>query len=241
MPNNKPRDSSDANSPRADSPRRPADVVRIAASDIDKRKKEIQRCYKSGEEHLKARRYKEALADFTRVIDLGGNHSGVYAYRGRAYLELRQFKEALTDFDQALDLNKNNLYALGHRGIAYRELGQYEKALADFKRVLPHHSCSWVRGNVRDLKRKILIQKYYTSGEKHLKAGQYKKARRDFTRVIALDRKHAGAFAYRGKAYLELNQFKRALADFKRARHLGYSQSWILDQIRQYFEDMCRK
>ena len=231
-----------AGSSDAGSSRRPADFVRTAASDNETRKKEIQRYYKSGEEHLKARRYKEARDDFTRVIALDENHSAAFAYRGRAYLELGQFKEALADFNQALKLDKDNLYALGHRGITYREMGQYEKAWADFKRVLVlGHSRPWIRDQVRYLKPQVLIQRYYDSGEKHLRARQYKKARRDFKRVIALDRNHARAFAYRGRAYLELKQFKRALADFKRARHLDHSQSWILDQMRQYLEGMYQK
>jgi tetratricopeptide (TPR) repeat protein len=215
--------------------------IRDQVRDLE-RKKEIQRYYDSGEEHLKARRYKEARDDFDRVIALDGNHARAFARRGRAYLELRQFKEALADFNQALKLEKDNPYTLGHRGITYREMGQYEKALADFKRILAlGHSQPWIRDQVRDLERQVLIEKYYDSGEKHIRARQYKKARRNFNRVIALDRKHARAFARRGRAYLELKQFKRALADFKRARHLGYSQSRILDQIRQYFEGMCQK
>jgi tetratricopeptide (TPR) repeat protein len=235
-------DSSDAGSSHAESARKLPDFVRIASLNDDTSKKEIKRYYDSGEEHMKAGRYKEARDDFTRVIALNEEYSGAFAYRGSAYLELGQFKEALADFNQALKLDKDNLYALGHRGITYREMGQYEKAWADFKRVLVlGHSRPWIRDQMRYLKPQVLIQRYYDSGEKHLRARQYKKARRDFKRVIALDRNHAKAFAYRGRAYLELKQFKRALADFKRARHLGHSQSWILDQMRQYLEGMYQK
>src|SRR5206468_332589 len=124
--------------------------------------------------HLNARRYEEARDDFNRVIALDGNHARAFARRGRAYLELKQFKEALADFNQAIDLEKNNLYALGHRGITYREMEQYKEALADFKRVRDlGHSCSWVRDQVRYLERKKLIQRYYDSGEKHIRARQY--------------------------------------------------------------------
>jgi hypothetical protein len=87
----------------------------------------------------------------------------------------------------------------------------------------------------------IQIDKHYEAGEEHLKARRYEEARKDFDRVLDLDGNHSAARAYRGRAHLELKQFKRALADFKRALALGYSQSWILDQMRQYFERMCQK
>ena len=202
----------------------------------------IQRYYDSGEEHLKAGRYKEALDDLNQVIAKDENHSAAFAYRGSAHLGLQQYEEALADFNQALKMNKDNTHALVHRGIILRKKKQYKEALADFNQVLVlGYSRPWIRDQVRYLKPQVLIQRYYDSGEKHLRARQYKKARRDFKRVIALDRKHARAFAYRGRAYLELKQFKRALADFKRARHLGYSQSRILDQMRQYLEGMYQK
>ena len=215
------------------------------AKPIDMLKNKCQeevRRYKSGEGYMKAGRYEEALKEFDRVIALNGNHDLALAHHGAAYLGLKQYDEALADFNKALKLREDNIYALVNRGITYRNKGQYDEALADFtKSRTLGYSPPRIENLMRDLERKIKIQRYYDSGEEHLKARRYKKARNDFNRVIALDRKHSAAYAYRGRAYLELNQFKRALADFKRALRLGYSQSSILDQVRQYFEGMCQK
>jgi serine/threonine protein kinase len=130
-------------------------AVRDQLAEI-RRQDTIDKHYKAGEEHLKARRYKEARDDFIRVIALDGNHARAFARRGRAYLELRQFKEALDDFNQALDLQKNNLYALGHRGITYREMKQYEKARADFNQVLAlGYSEPWIEDELNKLRQLI--------------------------------------------------------------------------------------
>ncbi len=114
---------------------------------------QIDKHYNAGEEYLKARQYKKACDDFTRVIALNEEYSGAFAYRGRAYLELRQFKNALADFNQALKLDKKNPYALVNRGITYREMGQYEKAWADFNQVCDlGHSRPWIEDELKKLR-----------------------------------------------------------------------------------------
>ena len=96
---------------------------------------QIDKHYKAGEDHIRAKRYGKARDDFTRVIAMDGNHSAAFAYRGSAYLGLKQGEKALDDYNQALKMNKDNIHALGHRGIILRKNKQYKEALADFDQV----------------------------------------------------------------------------------------------------------
>jgi tetratricopeptide (TPR) repeat protein len=211
-------DSDGAESSRTGSPQKPADVVRIAASDNEKRKKLIQVYYKSGEKHVQAGRYKEACDDFTQVITLDRKHANAFAYRGAAYLGLKQFNEALADLNHALEMDKNNIFARAYCGIVHQEMGQYREAWADFTKVRKlGYSRPWIDDEFKKLCQCIDsdIQKYeyYKSGEKHIRVGRYNEARDDFTRVIALNEECSWAFAYRGRAYLGLGQLDEALTD----------------------------
>jgi len=122
-------------------------------SRIPESKKAIEKYYASGKEHLEARRYPEALDDFTRVIALNKKYSGAFAYRGAVYLGMKQYDDALADFNQALDMDKKNLYAWAHRGVVHRKMGQYKKAQADFTRVRDlGYSKPWIEDELENLK-----------------------------------------------------------------------------------------
>ena len=219
-------DSDGAESSRTGSPQKPADVVRIAASDDEKRKKLIQRHYDSGEAHIQAERYEEARDDFTRVIALNEKYSGAFAYRGSAYLGLEQFNEALADLNHALEMDEKNIFACAHRGIVHQEMGHYREAWADFTKALANlvSSRPWINDEFKKLCQcidsNIQIYEYYKSGEKHIRAERYNEARDDFTRVIALNEECSWAFAYRGRAYLGLGQLHEAMTDLNHALEL---------------------
>ena len=235
----------------AGSPRKPADFVRIAVLDDEKRKKLIQVHYKSGEKHIQAERYKEARDDFTQVIALNEKYSGAFAYRGSAYLGLGQLNEAMTDLNHALEMDDKNIYAWAHRGVVHQKMGHYGKAWDDFTQALALDSSqTWIKDELKN----IQIDEYYKSGEKHIQAERYKEARDDFTRVIALNEKYSGAFAYRGSAYLGLGQLNDALADLNHALEMDKDNIYALvyriivhQQMRQYekalddFTQMCAR
>jgi hypothetical protein len=102
---------------------------------VKERDIQINERYESGEKRMHAKRYKEAVDDFTRVIALDEGYSGAFAYRGTAYLGLGQLDKALEDLNHACEMDKRNPYALKHRGVVHRKMGRYEEAWADFTQV----------------------------------------------------------------------------------------------------------
>ena len=55
--------------------------------------------------HNERGEYHEAIAAFTRAIELDPTFALAYSNRGRAYIELEQYEEAIADYDKAIELD----------------------------------------------------------------------------------------------------------------------------------------
>ena len=58
-------------------------------------------------------RYDEALADFSRAIELDPGNAWAIASRGETYRLMGRYDEALADFNRAIELDPGD--GLGHR------------------------------------------------------------------------------------------------------------------------------
>ena len=86
-------------------------------------------------------RRSEALADYTRAIEIDPNTVHAYeAYFSRAAIFYRNFEfaKALTDMEKVFELNPNPGQALifSIRGGIYERLGKKDEAIADYRRAL---------------------------------------------------------------------------------------------------------
>jgi len=76
-------------------------------------------------------KYDEAIADFTKSLELDKkSHISVY-YRGIVRLVLQQYPKAIDDLTLSLEINPYQHYCLFRRGQAYFHMGDYPKALSD--------------------------------------------------------------------------------------------------------------
>ena len=82
------------------------------------------------------KRYKEALADYNRSLELRPDDSDTLNNRGSAYFKLERYKEALADDNRSLGLRPDHPVLLSNRGKVYSKLKRYKEALADFNRSL---------------------------------------------------------------------------------------------------------
>lgn len=53
---------------------------------------------------VNGRRFKDSVADFSRVLELRPKDGRIYLYRGRSYLAMGDKARAVRDFRRALDL-----------------------------------------------------------------------------------------------------------------------------------------
>jgi putative GTP pyrophosphokinase len=76
-------------------------------------------------------RYEDAIADFTKAIDLDDKSYKVAYYRGVVHSVLKQYQQAIDDFTLSLEINPFQPFCLFRRGQAYYHVGDYPQALAD--------------------------------------------------------------------------------------------------------------
>lgn len=73
----------------------------------------------------------EAIADFTKAIQLAPNTAQYYSARGSAYLFIRQSKNAVADFNKVIELNPSQADAYFSRGLSYIVGGNLKDGWAD--------------------------------------------------------------------------------------------------------------
>ncbi len=73
----------------------------------------------SGDANFASKNYDQAIADYTKAIDIDSESAVAYASRGRAYYNEEMYDEALADLNKAIELDPNSYTAYFRRGYAY--------------------------------------------------------------------------------------------------------------------------
>jgi tetratricopeptide (TPR) repeat protein len=148
----------------------------------------------------------EAIAEYSRVIELTPKGAGAWNTRGAAYWHMHLYDKALADFNQSIELAPKASAGWHWRGLAYVQLHQYDKAIGDYNQAIelgPKVGNAWG-----------------ARAQAYMQLHQYEKAIADYSKEIELDPKNAAAWHNRGSVYNELHQYDKALADFSRAIEL---------------------
>ena len=85
--------------------------------------------------YYRSRCYEEALADFSKAIEIYPSAEAYY-HRGVCQLDLEQFSDALEDLTQAIQLNPQDPMAWNERGVARIHLRDVREAISDFQSAL---------------------------------------------------------------------------------------------------------
>ncbi len=91
---------------------------------------------RKGQQLNRERRYSEAVAEFTRLIEFRQDFGEAYLFRGIALFNAGQFAEAIGDFSKTLELDPQNIPVRLYRGESYLAMGQKEEAAEDFTSVV---------------------------------------------------------------------------------------------------------
>ena len=81
--------------------------------------KDAQAYLDRGNSHLQKGNWDQAIADFSRALELAPKSDDAYFGRGRAYAFKRDLDRALADYSQALELNPKLAEAYDNRGNIY--------------------------------------------------------------------------------------------------------------------------
>jgi tetratricopeptide (TPR) repeat protein len=198
--------------------------------------------FNAGLAHYEAKRYTEAVADFTRALAVKKDDEASLRYRAYSYYLLKNYDGTITDVSRLIQMNPGNAesYYLA-RSDAYVKKGEYDKAIADCNEVLrvnPDYADAYdSRGvaysdkgeydkAIADFNEALRInpnyaETYNNRGVAYGKKGEYDKAVTDFTQALRLNRNLAEAFSNRGFAYAKKGEHDRAIADHDQAIRLN--------------------
>ncbi|MFM6788747.1 MAG: tetratricopeptide repeat protein, partial [Microcystis panniformis] len=127
-------------------------------------------------------KYKLALDDFNKAIELNPNYAEAYGNRGLLYYNQQKYELALSDYDKAIEINHNYAEAYVNRGVLYRLQEKYELALADYDKAI-------------ELNRNDAVA-YYNRGVLYAILGQPEKVKIDLQQAAILFRQQNNMAAY---------------------------------------------
>ncbi|MDB9389616.1 tetratricopeptide repeat-containing serine protease family protein, partial [Microcystis aeruginosa] len=81
-------------------------------------------------------KYKLALDDYNKAIELNPNNANAYLNRGNLYYNQQKYELALSDYSKAIDINPNYANAYYNRGNLYYNQQKYELALSDYSKAI---------------------------------------------------------------------------------------------------------
>lgn len=79
-------------------------------------------------------RYRDAIATYTRGIEINPKDARLYRHRGHRYITLRQFDNAVKDLERAAKLNDKDFDIWYHLGLARYLKGDFRKAAAAYEK-----------------------------------------------------------------------------------------------------------
>lgn len=170
-------------------------------------------------------KYKDALRDFDKAIDLDPDYMQAYYFRAFAHQREGNHQRAIEDFTTALTMTSdtNEMASIYYsRGRANKELKRYDDAYSDYgealslkpddadyyySRALLHHQRKDNDAAIADYSRTIELydqhaRAYYNRGLLYRKAGTDFLAIRDFEAATDIEPSFARAYANRGYTYM---------------------------------------
>jgi len=211
--------------------------------------------YNRGQAYRKLGRNKEAIADYTRYLELAPDDVEnylVYQNRGVTFMALSDWENAITDFNKALELKSDHSISFRERGNAYlsrAQEGDLDRALSDanaYIAVNGNDATGYIlrgkvysaQGNnqaaIADLNKAIAIDPDPTNicerGRIYYNDAQYDKAIQDYDKVLAQNPEDGNTYFNRAIANKAREQYKAAVDD------LSKSLKYIPNDFSSYLE-----
>ncbi|MBS1635116.1 MAG: tetratricopeptide repeat protein [Bacteroidetes bacterium] len=150
--------------------------------------------------------YTEALADFTKAIDLK-QYIKAYVGRGNVYYTMHDIPKAKADAEKALAIEPNNPKALFLMGRCYDDINELDKAMTSYNTCL--------QANPEDAM--ILLRRAILFGKKQ----DFRSCVSDLDACIRFQPDYAEAYYWRGVARANLHQ--NPCADLTQAYQKGFT------------------
>ena len=86
-----------------------------------------------GYQKMEEGKFKEAIENFNKAIQIKTNFANPYNNRGFAYLKLGELEKAIEDIEYALKLDPKNSYGYKNRALYFIQINKKEEALVNLK------------------------------------------------------------------------------------------------------------
>ena len=80
--------------------------------------------------------YRQAIDDYSKMIEIKPFYEDAYNNRGIAYKSLGNYKQAIDDYSKAIKIKPDFADAYNNRGNAYKSVGNYKQAIDDYSKAI---------------------------------------------------------------------------------------------------------
>ena len=173
--------------------------------------------------------YKDAISDFSKVLELDPNNEKAYYNRAIAKIGLEDYIGAISDFTKEIEINRISFNFVTHFKLndsIYEpfEFENYSEIEFDFYQIDPTKVDEYVKiicDYVRDYTLAIelnpnYIPGYYIRAYRHCELNNFKEAIEDYSKIIELNAGDIIAYYNRALANIGSKSYDDAISDFSK-------------------------
>ena len=161
--------------------------------------------------------YDEALADYTKAMELTGKTPALQALRSMVYFAMNNRDKALDDIDHAILYDPGNITYVLTRGMYYHDLEWADLTISNMKAVVA--------------KKPDSAQAWYLLGDGYFQKRELDTALKHYDKAIALDPRLASAYRMRAAIYGNKNKVEQCLANANKYIALAEQQGEISTDV----------
>jgi tetratricopeptide (TPR) repeat protein len=162
----------------------------------------------------------EAIAEYTKAIDLDPNFAEARINRGAAYGKLGKTDLALADFNKGVELKPENSNGYFNRSILYAQMSKFDLAVRDYDIYLTYEP-----NNVPVLYERAMAKR---------KLGRHAEAIEDYNQILRIDPNQPDIYLERSRTFRDLGKRAEALSDAKIAKASGLKvDDLYMQQLQQ--------
>ena len=210
------------------------------------------------------KKYKNAIVDFKKSMELDGNNYEVAYALGRTYVQLKNNEAAHTSFTKALQLNPSHAPSCNDRGMVSCHMRNFEGALEDFYKAttldssfaMAYNNAGAARYYNQDIakptKKDLRIAKewftkaieqdptlalaYRNRATMHILIKEYEKAMLDLNKAVRYDPNDAMTLFFLGVVYADQSNQQLAINAFRQALTLNPTLSFAYEEMGNLFK-----
>lgn len=203
---------------------------------------------KRGTINFALQRYKDAIEDCQKAIQLDNKYIHAYCLLGLIYAKEKENFKSVLEFNRAIEMDHSFIRAYIGRGFSQMKLKKYDKSLRDLDRAIkisPKEGRAYLyrgvenkvsgrfekaisdfkkaytlKGFLQGISSKLHKETLMKAGIKYTEAGNYEKAITYYTKLLSKDPNNPNVYFYLGDAYMNLEDFDKAKEYLQKAYQL---------------------